>query len=138
MKFEWRSGGEGLLIREDEFSWQGAIESDQRFFLRRSKVRLVEVTDLLLGFLDDETAAKFLAVFVISSGGMHRADSGLFRLEFRFPMKPGCTDYRSDDYFRRLAHIVDIFSAQLGLSTVKTSVSVAGRELIYACDFLEH
>lgn len=138
MKFEWRSGGGGLLIREDEFSWQGAIESDQRFFLRRSKIRVFEVTDLLLGSVDDETAAKLLAVFVISTGGMHRADLGFFRLDFRFPVRSVCRKHRSDKYFRRLTHIVDVSSAQLGLSTQRTSVSVVGRELIYTCEFSEH
>ncbi len=66
----WTYQKSGLGLREDEFSWQGSVESDPRFFLRRSKDEPEKVTDLLFGELSDDTAEAMLAEFLRLSGGI--------------------------------------------------------------------
>ena len=69
----WTYQKSGLGLREDEFSWQGSVESDPRFFLRRSKDETEKVTDLLFGELSDD-AVDPLAKVALDDGARHRAD----------------------------------------------------------------
>jgi hypothetical protein len=70
LAFGWTYQNSGLGLREDEFSWQGSIESDPRFFLRRSKDETEKVTDLLFGELSDDAVDPLLAEFLRLSGGI--------------------------------------------------------------------
>jgi len=68
--FEWQAQTSGLKLREDEISWHGAFESDPRFFLRRSKYNLQEMSDLLFGDLADNEIERLLAEFINITGGL--------------------------------------------------------------------
>lgn len=68
--FGWQTQASGLKLREDAFSWQGAFEGDARFFLRRSKYRPQEFSDLLFGNLDDDHVERLLAEFIAATGGI--------------------------------------------------------------------
>lgn len=70
MAYGWAYQKGGLGLREDEFSWQGSVESDPRFFLRRSKDEPEKVTDLLFGDLSDDAVEPLLADFLHASGGV--------------------------------------------------------------------
>lgn len=70
MAFGWTYQKSGLGLREDDFSWQGSVEDDPRFFLRRSKDEPERVTDLLFGDLSDDAIEPLLAEFLRLSGGI--------------------------------------------------------------------
>ncbi|GAA6147755.1 hypothetical protein NBRC116586_08170 [Pseudooceanicola nitratireducens] len=70
MAYGWTYLKSGLGLREDEFSWQGSVESDPRFFLRRSKDEPEKVTDLLFGDLSDDAVEPLLVEFLRLSGGV--------------------------------------------------------------------
>ena len=70
MTYGWKLQKSGLVLREDEFSWQGSIKSDPGFFLRRSKEETEKVTDLLFGKLSDDVVEPLLAEFLRLSGGI--------------------------------------------------------------------
>jgi len=66
----WQTHSSGLRTREDDFSWQGALESDPQFFLRRSKDEPEKTTDVLFGQLTDEDIVPLFAEFLDVSGGI--------------------------------------------------------------------
>jgi len=68
--YGWTYQKNGLGLREDEFSWQGSVENDPRFFVRRSKDEPEKVTDLLFGKLSDDAVEPLLAEFLRLSGGI--------------------------------------------------------------------
>lgn len=70
--FDWKPYGDNLMLREDEFSWQGAHPSDKRFFLRRSKNNPEHFTDLLVGSLEPSEVAMVLNQFLEVTGGIGR------------------------------------------------------------------
>jgi hypothetical protein len=70
MNLGWKARPSGLKLREDDFSWQGAVESEPRFFLRRSKDEPEKISDLLFGQLTDDVVELLLAEFMRKSGGI--------------------------------------------------------------------
>lgn len=70
--FNWQACGDLMLLREDEFSWQGAHPHDKRFFLRRSKQNPDHMTDVLLGSIGVLEAASILSQFWEATGGLGR------------------------------------------------------------------
>lgn len=69
--FNWQPHGNGLLFREDDFSWQGAHSDDEHFYLRRSKDHPHTMTDVLLGKLDVSEAAGAFSQFLTITGGLN-------------------------------------------------------------------
>lgn len=67
----WTYQKSGLCLHEDEFSWQGNVEVDPRFFVRRSKNEPEKVTDLIFGQVSDDAVGPLLAEFLQLSGGIH-------------------------------------------------------------------
>jgi hypothetical protein len=68
--FSWQAHGDTMLLREDEFSWQGAHPHDKRFFLRRSKQSPDHMTDVFLGSIGIPEAASILSQFWEATGGL--------------------------------------------------------------------
>lgn len=66
----WNALTNRLLLREDEFSWQGTVSSDGRFYLRRDKRDPSNVTDLLFGDLGDSQISPVFAEFIKQTGGL--------------------------------------------------------------------
>lgn len=66
----WRKHTDILLIREDDFSWQGSHPEDNRVFLRRLKNDPSELTDTLLGSLEDGEAEAMLTEFFRQTAGI--------------------------------------------------------------------
>lgn len=83
MSFDWKLASEGLLLREDAFSWQGAFKDHERFFLRRSKDAPEEITDVLIGSVDEVCASNLLGTFLRATGGVSTPPLGGRRLLFR-------------------------------------------------------
>ena len=83
MNFDWKHASDGLLLREDAFSWQGAFKDDERFFLRRSKDAPEEITDVLIGSVDEVRASNLLGAFLRATGGVSTPLIGRRRLLFR-------------------------------------------------------
>ncbi|MBL3706137.1 hypothetical protein GI582_26050 [Sulfitobacter sp. BDSS02] len=70
MSFAWQSLPGSLRFREDTYSWQGASETDARFFLRRDKQNPEVVTDFFFGNLSDEKIIPLLVAFLEATGGL--------------------------------------------------------------------
>lgn len=66
----WNALPNRLMLREDEFSWQGTVSNDRRFYLRRDKRDPSNVTDLLFGDLDDSQISPVFAEFIKQTGGL--------------------------------------------------------------------
>ena len=73
-ELQWNKQQSGLALREDEFSWQASFSGDGKFYLRRSKDRPDEITDLLFGVVQDDVAAELLAEFVDRTGSIHGSE----------------------------------------------------------------
>lgn len=67
----WNKHTDILLLREDDFSWQGSHPKDKRVFLRRLKNDPSEVTDALFGSLDDSEAESMLTEFFRQTTGIN-------------------------------------------------------------------
>lgn len=70
MSFDWAYLDSGLGLRQDEFSWQGSFKDDPRFYLRRDVDNPNDITDLLLGNVEEAVASKLLAEFLVATGGL--------------------------------------------------------------------
>lgn len=77
MKASERFSKSGFRLRDDEFSWQGSLDGDVRFFLRRSKEKQDTVIELVFGQIPDKTVELLIAEFILATGGI-RGDRLIF------------------------------------------------------------
>lgn len=131
MNFDWKLASEGLLLREDAFSWQGAFKDDRRFFLRRSKDAPEEITDVLIGSVDEVRASNLLGAFLRATGGVSTPLIGVPRIVFRNVSTPD----DPDDQRTRLEVLFKsaCLSLKEGHPTMK--VCADGRNLMFVCEF---
>lgn len=125
MSFDWKLASEGLLLREDAFSWQGAFKDDKRFFLRRSKDVPEEITDVLIGSVDEVRASNLLGAFLRATGGVSTPLIGGRRLIFRNVST--CDD--PDDKRDQLETIIQAACMSLDQGYAKTKFCADGTNL---------
>lgn len=127
----------GLLMRQDEFSWQGAAQGDTHFFLRRSKDKPDEITDALWGARSDSEAALLLASFVEMTGGLISSEPGQARIVFRsiLTRPDGAADER--EQISRLLRIVDEACVRLGVHLQQATPSKDGPTTRVVCHFTD-
>ena len=137
MSAGWVQMPGGLLIRQDDFSWQGAVQGDTHFFLRRSKDSPDEITDALWGSTSDSDAAVLLALFVEKTGGLISSEPGQARLVFRsvFMRVVGAADGR--EKISRLLRIVDEACVRLGVHLQQATPSTDGPSMKVVCLFTD-
>lgn len=137
MNSGWVEMSGGLLMRQDDFSWQGAVQGDTHFFLRRSKDKPDEISDALWGSTSDSDAAMLLASFVEKSGGLISSEPGQARLVFRsvFTRVEGAADGR--EQISRLLRIVDEACVRLGVHLQQATPSTDGPSTRVVCLFTD-
>ena len=137
MNSVWVETPDGLLMRQDDFSWQGAVQGDTHFFLRRSKDRPEEITDSLWGSASDSDAAVLLASFLENTGGLISREPGQARLVFRSVLTSvdGAVDGR--EQISRLLRIVDEASARMGVQLQQATPSTDGASTTVVCLFTD-
>ncbi len=137
MYSSWRELPCGLLMREDEYSWQGAVGDDTRFFLRRSKDNRDEITDALWGSVGDTRAAALLASFVEQAGGLASNEAGLARLVFRSVLTKSDGQNSDRVQISRLLRIVDEACVLLGVHLQQATPSPDGPSTRVLCEFTD-
>lgn len=70
MSFDWQPVGNSLLMRQDDWSWQGSVADDPMAYLRRAKEDERRITDANLSTLTHAEIAALLATFLRNSGGL--------------------------------------------------------------------
>ena len=119
----WEQRPRGLMFREDEFSWQGSVSTDGRFFLRRDKRDPSVVTDLLFGNLEDHQISPLFAEFIKQSGGLLTE-----RMTFTAIATP---DASRDEVTRRYDRIREIAAQSadaLDLTITNAFLDTSGRD----------
>lgn len=137
MSSGWIEMPGGLLMRQDEFSWQGAVQGDTHFFLRRSKDRPDEFTDTLWGSVTDAEAAMLLASFVEQTGGLISREPGQARIVFRSVLTRLDGSADGKEQISRLLRIVDEACYRLGVHLQQATPSSDGPSTRVVCDFTD-
>lgn len=135
MNFDWRALPGGLLLREDDFSWQGAVEGDEHFFLRRSKDAPDEITDAIFGSVNDAHAANLLAIFLRETGGLNPNDLGQSRLVFRSVLVQDDANGNAKEKVAQLRMIADEAIRWLGSQLIESSSRRDGTGTMLVCEF---
>ncbi|MBU2888210.1 hypothetical protein [Celeribacter halophilus] len=121
----WNALPNGLMLREDEFSWQGAISSGGRFYLRRDKSDPSKITDFLFGALDDRQIARVFAEFIKQTGGLLSE-----RLAFTAIARLDAGRDEVISKYDRIRAIVGHSAEILGLSISDSFLETSGREYL--------
>ena len=121
----WSALPNGLMLREDEFSWQGSVSSGGRFYLRRDKSDPGKVTDFLFGDLDDRQIARVFAEFIKQTGGLLSE-----RLAFTAISRLDAARDEVISKYDRIRDIVGQSADILGLSISDSFLETSGREYL--------
>jgi hypothetical protein len=121
----WNELPNGLLLREDEFSWQCTVVSGGRFYLRRDKSDPSKVTDFLFGDLDDRRISPVLAEFIKQTGGLLSE-----RLAFTAIARLDAGRDEVISKYDRIREIVGQSADILGLSISDSFLETSGREYL--------
>ncbi|WP_138472169.1 hypothetical protein [Poseidonocella sp. HB161398] len=111
----WISLANGLMLREDEFSWQGSTAADTRFYLRRDKYDPKKITDLLFGSLENSGISKIFIEFIKQTGGL-----GAGQITFKAIAR---LDDSFDEVVARYDRVKEIFSISADALNIEISDS---------------
>ena len=121
----WNELPNGLMLREDEFSWQGTVSSDGCFYVRRDKSDPSKVTDFLFGDLNDCQVSPVFAEFIKQTGGLLSE-----RLAFTAIARLDAGRDGVISKYDRIRDIVGQSAEILGLSISDSFLDTSGREYL--------
>ncbi len=135
MSDNWRLLLSGLLLGENDFSFQATIKNDSGFLLRRGKHDSNEITDSRWGSIDDAHATSLLSDFVTQTGGFNTNKYGRVTLVFHLALAQDDADKSVYEKKARLLKIADAAGTKLGVSLQKSCTLRSGATSKVICAF---
>ncbi len=125
----------GLLLCENDFSFQATIERDSGFFLCRSKDDPNEITNANWGSVDDAHATNLLSDFVMETGGFNTNRYGRVTLVFQLALAGDDLDKSLYEKKAWLLKNADAAGTKLGVRLQKSCTLRSGATSKVICEF---